>query len=77
MRKDILNDVEELGRVVCKIILQKYTSLWIDPSDISVFTAHLGIDQIFTDLPTGSKEKGQKWQKIQYMPFVYFLLDNL
>ena len=25
MRKDILNDVEVLGRDVCKIILQKYT----------------------------------------------------
>ena len=58
MRKDILNDVEELGRVVCKIILQKYTSLQIDPSDILVSTAYLGMDQIFIDLPTGSKEKG-------------------
>ena len=72
MKKDILNGVEELGKVVCKIILQKYTSLWIDLSDVLVFTAYLGMDQIFTDLPTGSKEIGQK-----YMPFVYFLLGNL
>ena len=64
MRKDILNDVEELGRVVCKIILQKYTWLWIDLSDILIFTVYLGIDQIFTDYPTGSKEKFRKWQKI-------------
>ena len=74
MRKDILNDVEELGRVVCKIILQKYTSLWIDPSDILVLTAYL--DHIFTDYPTGSKKKSWKWLK-KNMPFVYFLLGNL
>ena len=37
MRKDIMNDVEELGRIICKIILQKYTLLWIDPSDVLVF----------------------------------------
>ena len=60
MRKDILNDLEEMGRVVCKIILQKYTSLWIDPSDVLVFTSYLWMDQVFTDLPTGSKEKGRK-----------------
>ena len=64
MRKNILNDVEELGRVVCKIILQKYTRLCIDPSDILVLAVYLGMDQIFTDDPTGSKEKCQKWQKI-------------
>ena len=40
--------------VVCKILLQKYTSLWIDPSDVLVFTVSLGIDEIFTDYPTGS-----------------------
>ena len=28
-----------------------------------VFTEYLGMDQIFTDLPTGSKEKSKKWQK--------------
>ena len=56
MRKDILNDVEELGRVVCKIILQKYTSLWIDPSDILLLTVYLGMDQIFKDYSTGSKQ---------------------
>ena len=59
-----MNDEEELGRVVYKLILQKYTSLWTDPSDVLVFTAYLGMDEIFTDLITGSKEKGQKWQKI-------------
>ena len=64
MRKDILNDVEELERVVCKIILQNYTLLWMDLSDTLVFTANQGMNQIFTDVPTGSKEKGQKWQKI-------------
>ena len=64
MRKNILNDVEELERVVCKIILQKYTWLWIDPSDILVLTVYLGMDQIFTDDPTGSKGKCRKWQKI-------------
>ena len=54
MRKD---HGAKLGRVVCKIILQKYTLLWIDLSDVLVFTVYLGMDQIFTDLPTGSKEK--------------------
>ena len=29
-----------------------------------VFKAHLGMDQIFRDLPTESKETGWKWQKI-------------
>ena len=56
MRKEILNDVGELGRVVCKIILQKYTSLWIDLSDVLAFTEYLGMDQIFTDYPTSCWE---------------------
>ena len=43
--------------------------------DILNDVEHIGIDQIFTDYPIGSKEKCQKWQK--YMPFVYFLLGNL
>ena len=64
MRKKTLNDVEELGIVVCKIILQEYTCLWIDLSDVLVLTVYLGMDQIFIDYPTGSKEKWQKWQKI-------------
>ena len=46
MRKD---HGAKLGRVVCKIMLQKYISLWIDPSDVLVFTAYLGMDHIFTD----------------------------
>ena len=46
----------KLGRVFCKIILQKYTCLWIDQSDILVLTVYLGMDQMFTDYPTGSKQ---------------------
>ena len=46
----------KLGRVVCKIILQKYTWLWIDPSDVLVLTVYPGTDQIFTDYPTGSQQ---------------------
>ena len=56
--------LNKTGRVVCKLILQKYTWLWIDLSDILVLTVYLGMDQIFTDYPTGSKQKCQKWQKI-------------
>ena len=46
----------KLGRVVCKMILQKYTCLWIDLSDVLVLTVYLGMDQIFTDYPTASKQ---------------------
>ena len=53
MRKD---HGAKLRRVVYKIILQRYTSLWIDLSDVSVFMGYLGMDQIFTDNPTGSKQ---------------------
>ena len=53
MRKD---HGAKLRRVVCKIILQKYTSLWIYPCDVLVFTAYPGMDQIFTDYPTGPKQ---------------------
>ena len=56
MRTEIFNDVEELGRLVCKIILHKYTWLRINSSDVLVFTIYLGMDQIFTDYSTGSKQ---------------------
>ena len=58
--KNILKDIEELGRVVCKITLQKYTWLWIDLSDILVLIVYLGMHQILLDDPTGSKEKCRK-----------------
>ena len=41
---------------VNKMILQKYTPLWIDPTYILVFTVYLGMAEIFTDFPTGSKQ---------------------
>ena len=56
--------------------LQKYTSLWIDPSDVLVFTAYLGMDQIFTDYPTGSKQMACIFFAI-FDLFLYFLLGDL
>ena len=32
----------------------------IDTSDIFVFTAYLGMAEILTDFPTGTKQKSQK-----------------
>ena len=58
-----LDDVAKLGKFVCKIILQKYTSFWIDATNILSFAAFLWMAQILTDFQTGSKEKSQKWQK--------------
>ena len=40
---------------VNKMILQKYTSLWIDPTYILVFTVYLGMAEILTDFPTESR----------------------
>ena len=40
--------------------MQKYTSQWIDPTYVLVFTVYLRMSQIFRDFTTGSK---QKWQK--------------
>ena len=75
MGKDILNDVEEAERVVCKITLQKYTSLWIDPSDVLGFLQHtwglIRYSQISQQIIRKKVENGKK-----YMPFVYFLLGN-
>ena len=36
------------------MILQKYPLLWIDPSDILVFTAYLGVAEILTEMSLGS-----------------------
>ena len=60
------DDGAKLGTFVCKMIFQKYTPLWIDPSDILVFTAYLGMTEILTDFPTGSK---QKMAKVAYYLF--------
>ena len=38
------------------MILQKYTSQWIDLNYVLVFKVYLRMAQIFADLSTGSKE---------------------
>ena len=54
--KDIWNDSTKLKTFVYKMILQKYTSLWIDLIYILIFAVYLEMPEIFTDLPTGSKQ---------------------
>ena len=69
--KTISNDFAKLSPFLYKVILCKNTSQREDTNYILVFTLHLGMAQIFTDLPKGSKGKSQKWQK--HMLSVYFL----
>ena len=45
------------------MVFQKYTSLWIDPTDVSVSAAYLGMDPILTDFQTGSNKKVENGKK--------------
>ena len=52
----ISNRRAKLRAFVHKMILQEYTSWWIDPNYVLVFTVCLGMAQIFADFLTGSKQ---------------------
>ena len=69
---DIFSCGAKLRPFMCKIILQKYTSLWIGLTQCFSFTVFLGMAQIFTDFPTGSK---QKWQKSH--GYLIYLLGSI
>ena len=56
-----MTDDAKLRPFVYKMILQKYTSQWIDPTYVLVFRVYLGMAQIFTDFPTGSKMAKHTW----------------
>ena len=64
MKKDILNNVEEVGRSCLQNNIAEIYFIMDRSKGCLSFTVNLGMDQIFTDLLTGSKEKGQKWKKI-------------
>ena len=69
-------DGVKLGTFICKMILQKYASLWIYLSDVLVFTAYLGMAEIFTDFATGSKQNSRKCQELHatcLLPFGKFV----
>ena len=72
MRNRIFEHGPKLRPFVSKIIWQKYTSQWIDPNYVLVFTVCLGMAQILTDSPTGCKQKLKN-----HMVIVDFLFGNL
>ena len=55
-------NLQPRSKIEAVCILHKYTS-WIEQKYILVFTVHLMMAQILSDLLTGIKQKMQKWQK--------------
>ena len=61
------DDGEKLGKFVLKMVLQKYSSLWIDLTDVLVSTPYLGMAQILADFQTGSSKKSEMTKNTCYL----------